>query len=73
MRKLSPNDAWVDEARVVVLPTLVEHAPRGLLRALTLGIPVVATAECGLGECDGVTTVHFGDSQACIEALQVFF
>ena len=36
------------DADVVVLPAWIEHQPRGLLRAMALGKPVIATAACGL-------------------------
>lgn len=35
-------------ADIVVLPAWVEHQPRGLLRAIAMGKPVIATAACGL-------------------------
>ena len=38
---------------VVVLPAVIEHQPRALLRALAAGIPVIATPACGLGEHAG--------------------
>ena len=41
----------------VVLPAVIEHQPRALLRALAAGIPVIATPACGLGEHPGVVTV----------------
>jgi hypothetical protein len=43
------NGAWPSELAAVVLPALVEHEPRALLRALAHGLPVIATEECGLG------------------------
>jgi hypothetical protein len=49
---------------MVVLPAYVEHQPRLLLRALSLGIPVVTTEASGLGVRDGVTIVPVGDSAA---------
>ena len=38
----------IDDADVVVLPAWIEHQPRGLLRAMALGKPVIATDACGL-------------------------
>jgi glycosyltransferase involved in cell wall biosynthesis len=38
----------IDDADVVVLPAWIEHQPRGLLRAMALGKPVIATSTCGL-------------------------
>ncbi|MDR6842060.1 VanW family protein [Pseudoxanthomonas sacheonensis] len=38
----------VDAADIVVLPAWIEHQPRGLLRAIARGKPVIATQACGL-------------------------
>jgi hypothetical protein len=48
---------WPDEIAAVVLPALVEHQPRALLKAIGHGLPVIATEECGLGGMDGVSFV----------------
>ena len=40
--------AWLDRADVVALPAIVEHSPRALLLAVAHGLPVVASAACGL-------------------------
>ena len=44
-------------ADVVVLPAYVEHSPRPLLRAMAMGIPVVASKACGLPEQEGLTLI----------------
>ncbi|MFL5212251.1 MAG: VanW family protein [Microvirga sp.] len=54
----------------VVLPAVIEHQPRALLRALAAGIPVIATPACGLGEHAGVVTIPELDAGALREALQ---
>lgn len=54
---------------VVALPAFVEHQPRALLAALARGVPVIATAACGLGDLPGVRTVPAGDSVALRAAL----
>lgn len=51
-------------AAAVVLPALVEHNPRALLRALAAGVPVVASRECGIPRQPGVATVPAGDAAA---------
>jgi hypothetical protein len=51
------NGHWPSELAGVVLPALVEHEPRALLRALACGLPVIATDECGLGANRGAVTV----------------
>jgi len=57
-------------ARVVVLPAHIEHAPRALLRALAAGVPVVASAACGLAGLPGVREVAAGDVEGLRAALQ---
>ena len=54
----------------VVLPAVIEHQPRALLRALAAGIPVIATPSCGLGDRAGVVTVPELDAAALREALE---
>ena len=55
---------WPCQLAAVVLPALVEHEPRPLLKALAHGLPVIATEECGLGDVCGLTTVPICDAQA---------
>jgi glycosyltransferase involved in cell wall biosynthesis len=38
----------IARAHLVVLPAWVEHQPRSLLAAIARGVPVIATAACGL-------------------------
>jgi hypothetical protein len=54
----------------VVLPAVIEHQPRALLRALVMGLPVIATAECGFGDTPGVTTVPVHDVRCLREAIE---
>ncbi len=54
---------------VVVLPAWVEHEPRVLLAAMARGIPVIATAACGLGDLPGWSEVPAGDVDALRVAL----
>ena len=60
---------WLDGVRVVVQPAVIEDNPRRLLEALARGIPVVASAACGLGDLPGVTTVPFGDEKTLFLAV----
>ncbi|HEY8974042.1 MAG TPA: glycosyltransferase, partial [Burkholderiaceae bacterium] len=62
--------AWIARADVVALPAHVEHAPRALLRALAHGLPVVATAACGLPAAPGWHEVAAGDVAGLVDALQ---
>lgn len=48
VRRAASMAQGIDDADVVVLPAWIEHQPRGLLRAMALGKPVIATSTCGL-------------------------
>jgi glycosyltransferase involved in cell wall biosynthesis len=61
---------WLQRADVVVLPAIVEHTPRPLLAALGHGVPVIATAACGLAPHALLTEVPAGDAPALRRALQ---
>jgi glycosyltransferase involved in cell wall biosynthesis len=54
----------------VVLPAWVEHQPRALLAAIAQGVPVIATAACGLGALPGWQEVPAGDAEALRARLQ---
>ncbi|UYB52893.1 VanW family protein [Xanthomonas sp. AM6] len=65
VRRVATMADGVQAAAVVVLPAWIEQQPRGLLLALALGKPVIATAACGLGTDDGTwQCVDAGDSAA---------
>lgn len=63
------GDGWLQQADVVVLPAIVEHAPRALLAALAHGLPVIATPACGLAPHPMLTEVPAGDPTALRQAL----
>jgi hypothetical protein len=69
--KLRPSagDPWSQPIAAVVLPAIVEHQPRALLRAQALGIPVIATPACGLAPEAGVTLVDAYDPAALRAAI----
>lgn len=56
-------------AGAIALPAFVEHQPRRLLRAISAGVPVVASDACGLTPARGVTIVPAGDAGALASAL----
>ena len=60
---------WWDGVAAVVQPALVEDQPRRLLAARAAGVPVVATAACGL-QGPGVVLVPALDPAKLIEALR---
>jgi hypothetical protein len=55
----------------VVQPALVEDQPRRLLTALAAGIPVIATAACGLCPQPGLVLIPPDNPAALIAALNV--
>jgi hypothetical protein len=61
--------AWLENVAAVVQPVLVEERPRLLLLALAAGVPVIATAACGIAERPGLTIIPAGDVAALIAAL----
>jgi VanW like protein/Glycosyl transferases group 1 len=63
--------AWLSVADVVVLPAYIEHSPRSLLQAFAHGIPIIATAACGLPPSMCAAVVREGDANNLIAALKV--
>jgi hypothetical protein len=67
------GDPWSQPLAAVVMPAIVEHQPRALLRALALGLPVIATPACGLAPDPKVRRVDPYDTStlraAIIDAL----
>jgi hypothetical protein len=66
--RIAPPGDWTT-ADVVVQPALVEDQPRRLLAALAAGIPVIATAACGLDPQPGLVLLPQGNAEALIAAL----
>ena len=70
------RDQLLREASVVVIPSRVlpngrtEGTPLVALEALAAGVPVIATAACGLPPQAGLTIVPGGDPQALCEAVR---
>ncbi len=64
------GDDWLATADIVVLPAFVEHKPFRLLRAVSAGVPVVASSACGLGDITGVTIFEAGDAVALRDAIR---
>ena len=64
------DGSWLDDVRAVVHPALVEAAPRRLLEALAAGVPVIATAACGIAPQPGLTLVAPGDAEGLAEAMR---
>lgn len=67
-RKAAPE--WLKGVAAVVQPAIVEDRPRHLLAALAAGVPVIATAACGIPEHDLLTIVPENDLPALIAALR---
>lgn len=60
---------WLAGATLVVQPSIVEDSPRRLLAALSAGVPVIATAACGLDPQPGLTLIPAQDSERLIAAV----
>jgi hypothetical protein len=60
---------WPEKIAAVILPALIEHEPRALLKALAHGLPVIATPECGLAGTVGVAEVPVCDPAALRQQL----
>ena len=63
-------DRRFDRVAAVVQPAQFEERPRHLLAALAAGIPVIATAGCGLAPRAGLTIVPYGDPTALAVAVR---
>jgi hypothetical protein len=62
----------LDGISLVVLPAYVEDKPRLLLRAAACGIPVIASAACGLGSVPGVVTLPVVDARVLAAEISSF-
>jgi hypothetical protein len=69
-RKPAAGAKWLTDVAAVVQPALVEERPRALLAALAAGVPVIATAACGLPPQQGVTIVPPDNPAALIAAIK---
>ena len=58
------SEDWLEGVDVVVLPAFIEHKPRRLLEALTMGMPVIASTACGLLHIKEVINIPIGDVEA---------
>ncbi len=61
--------AGMARADLVVLPAWIEHQPRSLLAAIARGIPVIATAACGLPLSPQWDCVPEGDTTVLRRAI----
>jgi glycosyltransferase involved in cell wall biosynthesis len=61
---------WIARADAVVLPAHIEHQPRALLQAMAAGVPVFASAACGLGGLQGWVEVEAGSGADLVAALR---
>jgi glycosyltransferase involved in cell wall biosynthesis len=68
-RRARGSADWLEGVAVVVQPSLVEENPRALLAAINAGVPVIATAACGLGQCPGVVLVTSGREDELASAI----
>lgn len=70
VRLLPSRENWLRQAAVVVQPAFIENNPRLLLRALSAGVPVIATPDCGIAKHPLLTLVPAGDARQLREEIQ---
>jgi hypothetical protein len=73
-RRADGTGTWCRDVAAVVQPALVEERPHQLLQAMALGVPVVASAACGLlphdcGDTGRVLVVPTGNTESLRAAL----
>jgi glycosyltransferase involved in cell wall biosynthesis len=64
------DPTWLAHADIVALPAYVEHSPRGLLAAISHGLPVVASRACGLPSSLNPIEVPAGETSSLIAGLR---
>jgi hypothetical protein len=72
VRRVPRDSDWLDQAAVVVQPSLIEEQPRTLLAALAAGIPVVAGKSCGIPPHVGLTVLDDVEPASLIRSLARF-
>ena len=70
VHRIDDVDIALSFCDAVALPAWVEHEPRVPIAAIARGIPVIATAACGLGHLQGWSEVPAGDVDALRAALR---
>lgn len=59
--KIEKFDGNFNEIGLVIYPTYIEHQPRQVLKAISMGIPVITTKACGIDVSDKVKIVELGN------------
>lgn len=59
----------ISECTAVVIPAWIEHEPRLALKALAMGVPVIASSACGLPAHPLFTEIEAGDCEALENAM----
>jgi glycosyltransferase involved in cell wall biosynthesis len=73
LRDISHRHASVAElanCTALVIPAWIEHEPRLALRALSLGIPVIASRTCGLSPHPLLTEIEAGDVDSLRDRME---
>jgi len=69
VRSVARQSDWLDQAAVVVQPSLIEEQPRALLAALAAGVPVIAGKSCGIPPRSGLTLLDDTEAATLIHSL----
>ena len=57
---------------MVIYPAYIEHQPRLVLKAISLGIPIIASTACGLNNIPNISTFELGDYESLKEKVKKF-
>jgi hypothetical protein len=54
-------DGDLSSIGLIVYPAHTENQPRQLLKAISLGIPIIATSACGIESSENVSIIDIGN------------
>lgn len=68
--KTDSFDGNYDQIGLIVYPTYIEHQPRQILKAISMGIPIITTTACGLDSSDKVKVFSLNDMDIIKEEIK---
>ncbi len=67
--RTTPFNGNLEDIGLILYPTYIEHQPRLLLKAISMGIPVITTTACGIPASENVKVVEIGDYEGLKASL----
>jgi glycosyltransferase involved in cell wall biosynthesis len=67
---VSFDSDWLEEASLILRPASTDFKPRLIMRALSAGIPVIASPWCGLPSQEGLHFVSGSDPDELAEKIR---